>query len=120
VIAIVDDDDCVRYATANLVRSLGLKTAEFGCAEDFLRSHDVDRTTCLVLDIQLPGLNGIELQRRLRADGHTTPVIFITGVPDERLRDRAFAGGAVGFLRKPFDSNTLIFCIDKILNRTAA
>jgi len=115
VISIVDDDPVVREATANLLRSLGLASAKFSSAEEFLDSDDVDRTTCVISDMRLPGLSGIDLQTRLRAEGKTTPVIFITAFPDEPLRRRALAGGAIAFLGKPYDAESLIDSLDKAL-----
>jgi FixJ family two-component response regulator len=116
VISIVDDDPVVREATANLLRSLGLASAKFSSAEDFLSQDGVvDDTTCLISDVRLPGLSGIDLQTRLRAEGKTTPVIFITAFPDEPLRRRALAGGAIAFFGKPYDADSLIDCLDKAL-----
>jgi FixJ family two-component response regulator len=116
VIAIVDDDPVVREATANLLRSLGLASTAFASAEDFLSQHGVvDCATCVISDMRLPGLSGIDLQTRLRAEGKATPVIFITAFPDEPLRRRALAGGAIGFLGKPYDAESLIDCLDKAL-----
>jgi len=111
MISIVDDDALVREATANLVRSHGFATANFTSAEDFLESDAVDDTTCLILDVQLPGLSGIELQKRLRAKGKKMPVIFITAFPEERVRASALAAGAVALLDKPYDADFLIDCV---------
>jgi FixJ family two-component response regulator len=117
MISIVDDDAFVREATINLMRSLGFSATPFASAEDFLASDRVDGTTCLIADVQLPGLSGIELQERLRAEGKKTPVIFITAFPGERIRSSAMSGGAVCFLSKPFDPDSLIDCLDKALHR---
>jgi FixJ family two-component response regulator len=119
VISIVDDDMWVRDATADYMRSRGYSVSSFASAEDFLQSEDVDRVSCLVLDIQLPGLSGIELQLQLRAAGHTTPVIFITALRDEHVQKRALATGAVALLRKPFDGAALDRCLDKALAERA-
>jgi FixJ family two-component response regulator len=115
VISIVDDDIWVREATANYLRSRGFPVAAFASAEEFLQSDDLDRTTCAVIDIQLPGLSGIDLQRELRATGRTTPVIFITALADEDVRTRAMAGGAVALLRKPFEAAAFDRCLDNAL-----
>lgn len=115
MISIIDDDVYVRDALVNCVRSRGYRVAAFGSAEDFLDSDECCRTTCLVLDIHLPGLSGIELQLRMRAEGRTTPVIFITAVGDECVRTRALAAGAAAFLRKPFDGAALSRCLDQAL-----
>ena len=115
MISIVDDDAHVREATSNLVRSYGFATANFASAEDFLDSTCVDDTSCLILDVQLPGLSGIELQQRLRALGCRARVIFMSGFPDERIRSSALAGGAVAFLDKPYDAEFLITCVSTAL-----
>src|SRR5277367_4428376 len=87
----------------------------FGSAEEFLESPDLKATVCLITDVQMPGLNGVELQDRLIADGHSTPVIFVTGFPDEELRGRVLKSGAIGYLRKPCDDDRLIAYIDAAL-----
>lgn len=115
VISIVDDDASVREATKSLVRSLGYKAMTFGSAEEFLESSDLKATVCLITDVQMPGLNGVELQDRLIADGHRMPVIFVTGFPDERLQGRVLRRGAIGYLPKPCNEDRLIACIDVAL-----
>jgi FixJ family two-component response regulator len=112
VISIVDDDIWVRDAIAGYLRSRGYPVAAFASAEDFLQSDELDRTTCVVIDIQLPGLSGIDLQRELRAAGRATPVIFITALVDDAVQARAMAAGAVAFLRKPFEAATFDRCLD--------
>ena len=112
VISIVDDDESVRTATAGLVRSLGFTAHTFASAEDFLRSKHVDETSCLIADVQMPGINGIELQSLVHAQGRRTPIVFITAFPEERIRVRAMRAGAIGFLSKPFDVAALIKCLD--------
>jgi FixJ family two-component response regulator len=116
VISIIDDDDLVRDATASYLRSRGYSVAAFASAEDFLESDDLDRTTCAVVDIHLPGLSGIDLQRRLRAAGRTMPVIFITALADDDVRAQAMAAGAVAFLRKPFEASAFDRCLDSALH----
>jgi FixJ family two-component response regulator len=115
VISIVDDDESVREATKSLVRSLGYKAMTFGSAEEFLESAHLEATACLITDVQMPGLNGVELQDRLIADGRRMPVIFVTGFPDERLQGRVLRRGAIGYLPKPFNEDRLIACIDVAL-----
>ena len=115
VIAIVDDDESFRRATMNFVRSLGYGTAAYESAEAFLQSNRIHDTDCLITDVQMPGMTGIELQGRLIAQGHRLPIIFITAFPEERIRQRVHAAGAVGFLSKPFDDETLIECLDRAL-----
>ena len=108
LISIVDADSMVRDATADLLKSLGFTAITFESAEQFLDSGHVRNTGCLITDQQLPGLSGIELQAQLRADGYRTPVIFITGFPEARIRDRALDAGAVAFLSKPFTETDLL------------
>jgi FixJ family two-component response regulator len=117
VISIVDDDESVREATKGLVRSLGYAAATFASAEDFLQSDRLHDTSCLISDLQMPGLSGVELQDRLTAAGHRMPIIFVTAFPEERLRLRALAAGACGFLSKPFSDESLIGCLDAALKR---
>jgi len=107
MISIVDDDESVRASTKALVRSLGYDARVFASAEDFLAS-DIAETNCLILDVQMEGLSGIELQEHLNAQGWQTPIIFVTSFPDERIRDRALSAGAVGFLGKPFNDSKLM------------
>jgi FixJ family two-component response regulator len=108
VISIIDDDASVREATKELLRSLGYLAATFSSAEEFLRSDRLHDTSCLISDIKMPGMSGIELQGRLLADGHRLPIIFVTAFPEERLRKRALAAGALCFLSKPFPEERLI------------
>jgi FixJ family two-component response regulator len=115
VISIIDDDQSVRDATTCLVRSLGYVAAAFASAEDFLRSEHVDDTAVLITDVQMPGLNGLELHERLIETGRSVPVIYITAFPEEKIRSRALAAGACGFLKKPFDEQSLIGCLDRAL-----
>ena len=115
MIAIVDDDESFRRATASFVRSLGYYAAAFASAEAFLTSARLDDTDCLISDMQMPGMSGIELQERLIADGSRLPIIFITAFPEAKVRDKAVAAGAVGFLAKPFNDEKLITCLDQAL-----
>ena len=123
MIAIIDDDPFVRQATDDLLRSLGYRTATFASAEDFLQSSCIEETTCLISDVQMPGLSGVELQQVLVAEGNHTPMIFITAYFDERIRQNVMEAGAVGYLSKPFDDDSLIallesaFC-DLVTERT--
>ncbi|MGA6941979.1 MAG: response regulator [Pseudolabrys sp.] len=114
MISIVDDDESVRESTKALVRSLGYAARTFASAEEFLNSNP-DDTSCLILDVQMEGLSGVELQERLIAEGRRTPIIFVSAFPDERIRDHALGAGAIGFLRKPFSDEKLIHCIDSAL-----
>jgi FixJ family two-component response regulator len=123
VIAIIDDDPFVRQAIDDLLRSLGYRTATFASAEDFLQSSCIRETTCLISDVQMPGLSGVDLQRVLVAEGNRTPMIFITAYFDERIRQNVMEAGALGYLSKPFDEDCLIallessFC-DLVTERT--
>jgi FixJ family two-component response regulator len=119
LISIVDDDDKVRAATESLVRSLGFKTHTFASAESFLQSTSPRETRCLILDVQMPNMSGIELQGRLSELGFEIPIIFITAYPDEAVRQRAMEAGAVAFLLKPFDvyGQRFIDCIFEILKQ---
>jgi FixJ family two-component response regulator len=119
VIAIVDDDESFRRATTSFVRSLGYGTAAFDSAEAFLKSEHVKNADCLITDVQMPGMTGIELQGQLIAQGHSVPVIFITAFPEMKARAQALAAGAIGFLAKPFDDKGLIECLDEALARAA-
>jgi FixJ family two-component response regulator len=115
MISIIDDDVCARQATAGVIRSLGYAFATYASAEDFLGSDRVNDTSCLITDMHLPGLSGLELYQRLRADGFAVPTIFVTGHPDETTRTRALAGGAVAFLSKPFCKKTMHHCVKTAL-----
>jgi FixJ family two-component response regulator len=115
VISIVDDDESVREATKGLVRSLGYVAATFASGEEFLNSDRVNDTSCLITDVQMPGLDGLELQSRLTAMGRHVPIIFVTAFPQERIRARALKAGASGFLSKPFSDASLIACLDRAL-----
>src|SRR5262245_15188972 len=108
MITIVDDDDAVREATKGLVRALGYQVSTFASAEEFLDSERVHDTSCLITDLHMPGLSGIELQSRLIANGHHMPIIFITAFPEEDVRKRAMNAGAVCFMAKPYSDDHLI------------
>src|SRR6516162_6045328 len=111
LISIIDDDRLAREGICELVDSLGYKGVTFVSADHFLQSGLIADTTCLITDLQMPGLSGLELQEALRSQGYQTPVIVITAYPDEKHRTRAFANGAVGFLSKLFDEKSLIECL---------
>jgi FixJ family two-component response regulator len=111
LISIVDDDALARDGIGQLIESLGYKAVTFISAEHFLESGLIAETTCLITDLQMPGLNGLELQEAVRSQGYQTPVILITAYPSENHRKRALDNGAVGFLSKPFDDEALIECL---------
>jgi FixJ family two-component response regulator len=120
VISIVDDDPSVREAMSGLVRSLGFEAVTFPSAEDFLQSEQIDGTTCLITDLQMPGLSGIELQSQLISRGNSVPIIFVTASPERGIEAQVRSAGAVGFLNKPFDDRMLIECLDQALRRRGA
>jgi FixJ family two-component response regulator len=115
MISIIDDDRFVRDATKDLVRSLGYRVLTFESALHFLESGRLAETSCVITDVQMPGLSGLDLQSRLLADGYRVPVIFITAFPEEASRTRALNAGAAGFLAKPFDEISLVACLDAAL-----
>ena len=115
VISIIDDDESVRAATDNLLRSLGYTVYTFVSAEEFLRSAHFNDTSCVIADVQMPAMSGIDLQARLLTQGHRVPFIFITAFPVESIRARALKAGAICFLTKPFDRRTLIKCLETAL-----
>ena len=115
--SIVDDDECVREATRSLMRAAGFAPAAFPCANDFLASESLHRTDCLVADVQMPGMSGLELHQRLVQSGNAIPTILITAYPDERARVRAMEAGVVCYLTKPFDENELLGCIQSALDQ---
>ena len=115
MISIVDDDASVRESTKALVRSLGYAARTFPSVEEFLCSN-LDDTRCLILDVQLKGLSGIELQERLIGKGRRTPIIFVTAVLDEQIRNQALKAGAINILSKPFSDERLASCLVSALN----
>jgi FixJ family two-component response regulator len=110
-IAIVDDDRSVREALTSLVRSLGYVVMAFECAEDLLKSRRRRRLSCVIADVQMPGMTGLELYDRLVASGEPIPTILITAFPDERAQKRALQAGVVGYLTKPFSEDDLLACV---------
>jgi FixJ family two-component response regulator len=117
IISIIDDDLLVRESTADLISSLGHEALIFGCAEQFLASGCLKDTACIITDLHMPGLNGLDLQSRLLAEGHRTPIIFMTAYPKEAARSRALNGGAVAFLSKPFEESALISSLETALKQ---
>jgi len=108
MVAIVDDDDLMRTALQGLLKSAGLLTHAFASADEFLRSGHQHDTACLITDIRMPGMSGLELQAQLNADHCRIPTIFITAHGDAKMRMQAMRAGAVEFLAKPFDDEALL------------
>ncbi len=111
LISIVDDDALAREGIRQLVESLGYRAVTFSSAEHFLESSVIAETICLITDVQMPGLNGLELQEALQSQGFQTPIILITAYANEKHRSRALDAGAVDFLSKPFNEESLIKCL---------
>jgi len=115
VIAIVDDDESVREALTSFVRSLGYAAIAFERAEDLLSSTRRHGVSCVITDVQMPGMTGLELYHQLVKSGQPTPTILITAFPDERMRERALRAGVIGYLTKPFSEDDLLACIRSTL-----
>jgi FixJ family two-component response regulator len=111
----VDDDASVRAAMQSLLRSLGFVAFVFESAKEFLRSPRVDDSSCLITDVQMPGMSGLDLQDRLIAQGSRIPLILITAFPEQSIRSRAQAGGALGLLEKPFAGRAMIDLVRQAL-----
>jgi FixJ family two-component response regulator len=116
VISVIDDDASVRAATNNLLKSHGYTVYTFASAEEFLRSARLNDTACVIADVQMSVMSGLDLLTAMRNQGHHAPFIFITAFPDENVRARALKAGAIGFLAKPFAGPTLIKYLDTALN----
>jgi FixJ family two-component response regulator len=117
VISIVDDDASQRTATVRLLRAVGFAAHAFASAQEFLLSPLLNGTSCLIADVEMPGMSGVKLQEQLIADGNTTPMIFITAFPEDRIREQAMKAGAIGFLTKPFDESRLLECVEQALKQ---
>ncbi len=115
MISIVDDDESIRLSLRDFVRSLGYVPNVFASAQELLESPRLNETACLISDVQMPGMGGIELQSRLKTLDCGAPIIFITAFPDERSRAQAIEAGAIGFLEKPFEARTMIALIETAL-----
>lgn len=118
LIAIVDDDESVRVAMGGMIESFGYSPVTFESADAFLKSDELSDASCLILDVQMPGMNGLELHGKLMATGHQIPTIFVTAFPDRRVRDRALRAGGICFLSKPFARDDLLGCIQSALKQT--
>jgi len=108
MIAVVDDDESMREATANLMRSAGFASETFQSADDFLKSGDPERAHCLIADVQMPGMSGLDLHTHLRTLGKSVPTLLITAYPNDKARARAIEAGVVCYLTKPFNEHELL------------
>lgn len=115
LVAVVDDDESVRESLPDLLREFGFRAHAFSSAEQFLTSDSLGKTRCLILDIAMPGMTGLDLQDELKIRGHRIPIIFITAQKDEAVRSRAFEQGATEFLLKPFSDTALLAALNKAL-----
>ena len=113
LVAIVDDDELFRRSIERLVRSAGFRVETFSSAEDFLERGNLDGTACAILDMKLPGINGLELQRRLVTGPRPMAVVFVSAHEQAAIRSRALLAGAVAFLNKPFDNSTLLDALSR-------
>ena len=120
VISIIDDDESVREGTMDLFESMGFITVGFPCAADFLSSDHVHDTSCLIADVQMPGMTGFELYNRLVGSGNIIPTILITAYPEDGDRARALQAGVICYLVKPFNYTDLLACIRLALERREA
>src|SRR6266550_3059002 len=118
VVSIVDDDASVRRSTRRLLRSSGFRAEAFASAEEFLESKSAAKTACLILDLRMPAMNGLELQRRLNQNGNPVPIIFLSAHASEEDERSALSAGAVQFLRKPISKEALLNAIRAALNRS--
>ena len=113
LVAIVDDDELFRRSIERLVRSAGFRVETFGSAEDFLERGDLDRTACAILDMKLPGMNGLVLQQRLITRPSPMPLVFVSAHEEAIARANALRAGAIAFLKKPFDNSTLLDALNR-------
>src|SRR5216684_8323549 len=118
VVSIVDDDVSVRRSTRRLLRSSGFRAEAYASAEEFLDSKSAAETACLILDLRMPGMNGLELQRRLSQNGHRVPIVFLSAHASEEDERSALNAGAVQFLRKPISKEALLSAIREALKRS--
>lgn len=116
LISIVDDDESVREAIESLIKSVGYKAQVFESAEQFLDRNNIEEESCLILDVKMPGMSGLELQRRLATEGYQIPIIFISAHSDDKTRAQALAAGAVDFLFKPFSEEALVDAVHAALS----
>lgn len=115
--SIVDDDDSMRQAIESLIKSIGFRAETFASTEEFVQCDHIAQMACLILDVQLPGMNGLELQRLLSIAAYNFPIIFITARADDCMRDRALKAGALAFLYKPFSEQALLEAVYSALKQ---
>ena len=115
MITVVDDDPSVRKALSRLIKAAGYDAETYESAEDFLDSSALDSSDCLILDVQLPGMSGLQLQAELSRSRHRCPIVFISAFSDENARIEAVRNGAIEFLPKPLDSDRLLNIIDQVV-----
>jgi len=115
LIAVVDDDASIRMATDSFLRSRGYAVGTFSSAQEFLDSGDIRRASCVITDVRMPVIDGVQLQAEVRARGCRVPFIFITAFPEEAMRVRAMRDGATCFLTKPFEAPQLLGCLEQAL-----
>ena len=120
LISIIDDDESMREAIKGLVKSMGYTVETVASAQEFLSSRRVRRTSCLITDMQMPGMTGFELYQHLSTSGKPIPTILITAYPDNGVRERALAAGVVGYLSKPFAEDDLLVCIRSALTHAGS
>ena len=117
LLSVVDDDEMLRESLPDLLREFGFSARAFSSGQEFLSSNDVGETRCLILDVAMPGMSGLEVQEELKRRGQAIPVIFIPGQKDEEIRKQAFRQGAVKFLYKPFSDSALLEAVNAALSR---
>jgi FixJ family two-component response regulator len=115
-IFIIDDDESVRRAVRRLIRSVGLNVETCATAEEFLQAPEQPAPGCLILDVHLPGLSGLELQQRLKAEGRPIPTVFITAYANDQVRKQALQAGAIAFLEKPFEERCLLEAVKRAVS----
>ena len=115
LLSVVDDDEMLRESLPDLLREVGFEARAFSSGQEFLSSKYVDETRCLILDVAMPGMSGLDLQEELKRRGQAIPIIFITGQKDEDIRKQALRQGAAKFLYKPFSDNALLDAVNEVL-----
>ena len=115
LVVVVDDDESVRESLPDLLHEFGFATRAFSSAEEFLASGSLEQTKCLILDVAMPGMTGLDLQRQLNDRDRKIPIVFVTGLKDRQIRERALGDGAVSFLFKPFSDTALLDALNKAI-----